>query len=714
MLPSTHLIKGVPPKTDVFNCLEKSVALEKYSIPNKLRKIVFNNIKKWESITEEEAVLLDSIRKRMKHGINSNSYSAYFSFLLYCEEIQLEEDIKKYSMTNSTMTYIREDKVFLLEVPGLMENKPPIVKGNSIYVRSSNNTQNLSTEYEGRVHKINKNTVVLRFSKKFLETFIDGMRFDIRFSYNKYNLQLMHRALKIYNQVDISPLLFPTAETAAKYQLRSVREFVFFNKNIESNPEQATAVEQIVLGSSYPAPYLLFGPPGTGKTVTLVEAIKQLWKLDDNTKILVCAPANSAADLITERIIKHVPLCQVFRMYASSRSLNLIPEKLKECSNIDSIFGKIFYPSCKSLMQYRIIVTTLVTAGRLVSAALPCNHFTHIFIDEAGNSSEPETIISISGLIKSSIDNPKGGHLILAGDPKQLGPVVASKLATKYGLGMSLLERLMNIEQVYGRKENVYNKEVLTKLLKNYRSHPSILKLPNELFYDNELEVCRQNCVCDLFCNWTYLPSKCFPIIFHGVIGHDEREPNDSSYFNPKEISVVVNYVEKLLESTGDLNLSPKDIGIISPYRKQVDNITNKLKLNASCDDISVGSVEEFQGQERKAIIISTVRSNPNPLAKDHKLKLGFLKEPKRFNVAVTRAKALLIIIGNPFNLSKDKNWNRVLEYCCDNKSYCGAPYVNNNNNDEIDDIIRKMSNLRIDDGKKSKEKEVNEEQEEE
>ncbi|XP_023217489.1 putative helicase mov-10-B.1 isoform X2 [Centruroides sculpturatus] len=646
----------------------------------------------------------------MNHDINSNSYSVYFSFLLYCEEIQLEQDIKKYSMTNSTMTYLREDKVFSVEVPGLMENKPSIVKGNSIYVRSSNNDQNPITEYEGRVREINQNTVLLKFSKKIHETFMDGMRFDIRFSYNKNNLQLMHRALKIYNLVDISPLLFPTAETAAKYQLRSVREFVFFNKDIESNPEQATAVEQIVLGSSYPAPYLLFGPPGTGKTVTLVEAIKQLWKLDENTKILVCAPANSAADLITERIIKHVPLCQVFRMYASSRSLKLIPDKLKECSNIDYTTRKIFYPSCTSLMQYRIIVTTLVTAGRLLSAAVPCNHFTHIFIDEAGNSSEPETIIPISGLIKSSIDNPKGSHLILAGDPKQLGPVVISKLATKYGLGLSLLERLMNIEQVYGRKENVYNKQVLTKLLKNYRSHPSILKLPNELFYDNELQACADKTVCDLFCNWTYLPSKGFPIIFHGVISQDKREPNSPSYFNPEEISVVMDYIEKLLESTGDLNLSPKDIGIISPYRKQVDKIKNELKLNASCDDISVGSVEEFQGQERKAIIISTVRSNSD-LAKNHKFKLGFLKEPKRFNVAVTRAKALLIIVGNPFNLSKDKNWNRLLEYCCDNQSYCGAPYDNNNNSNEIDNLIEKMSHLRIDEGEQRKE--VNEEEEE-
>ncbi|XP_023226288.1 putative helicase mov-10-B.1 [Centruroides sculpturatus] len=135
----------------------------------------------------------------------------------------------------------------------------------------------------------------------------------------------------------------------------------------------------------------------------------------------------------------------------------------------------------------------------------------------------------------------------------------------------------MNIEEVYGRKQNVYNKEVLTKLLKNYRSHPSILKLPNELFYDNELQPCADKTVCDLFCNWTYLPSKCFPIIFHGVISQDEREPNDSSYFNPKEISVVVNYVEKLLESIGDLNLSPKDIGIISPYRKQVKIIISLL-----------------------------------------------------------------------------------------------------------------------------------------
>ncbi|XP_067141003.1 putative helicase mov-10-B.1 [Centruroides vittatus] len=711
-MSATHIIKGVPPKReDVFNCLEKYVVLEKYSIPDRLRKIVINNLKKWDSITEGEAVLVDCIRKLMNYGIHSNTYSVYFDFLLYCEEIQLEEDIKKYSMANLTMTYLHEDKAFSLEVPGLMENIPSILKGDSIFVRSNNNSQNPITEYEGRVHEINQNSVVLGFSKEFLKTFMDGMRFDIRFSFNNSNLKLMHRALKMYNQVDIVPLLFPTAETAAKRRLQSVRKFVFFNKDIESNPEQATAVEQIVLGSSYPAPYLLFGPPGTGKTVTLVEAIKQLWKLDDDTKILVCTPSNSAADLITERIIKHVPLRQVFRMYAFSRSFKLIPEKIKKCSNIHSASRKLFYPSRILVMQYRIIVTTLVTAGRLVSAAFPCNYFTHIFIDEAGNSYEPETIIPISGLLQSSIDNPKGGHLILAGDPKQLGPIVRSKLATKYGLGLSLLERLMNIEQVYGRKENVYNKKVLTKLLKNYRSHPSILKLPNELFYDNELQECADKTVCNLFCNWTYLPSKGFPIIFHGVIGQDKREPNSPSYFNLEEISVVMDYVEKLLESTGDLNLSPKDIGIISPYRKQVDKIRNELKLTENCNGISVGCVEVFQGQERKVIIISTVRSNPDLLAIDHKFNLGFLREPKRFNVALTRAKALLIIVGNPFILSKDKNWNRLLEYCCDNKSYCGAPYVYNTNN-EIGDLMERMSYFGIVEVEKSEEEEINDEEE--
>lgn len=698
--PATHIVKGIRPEKNKLNSLEEIIRLNDYSVPIQLKEIVQNKMKKWDSMDKEMEKLLNSVRELLNSGVQKDTYSSFFETLLYLEEIQMEIDIRKYDMFNTTMKFDSLSGKFHLEVPGLMENRPSLLKGDTLYVRLSNCKKSEIIEYVGRVLQVKLNTVTLGFPNYVKKIFLNGIKVDVRFSFNRSSLKHMHRALKFFDTIDIKPLLFPTVETAATCKLRNVKNFIFFNKNIEKNHEQATAVKQIVLGSSRLAPYLLFGPPGTGKTVTLVEAIKQLWKLDKDTKILVCAPSNSAADLLTERIIEHVPYRQVFRMFAVSRSLDTIPEKIKKCSNINN--GDFYYPSRNNLMKYQIIVTTLVTAGRLVSADFHLNHFTHIFIDEAGNSKEPELIIPVSGLIQSSVNNLHSGHLIFAGDPKQLGPILRSPEAIKYGLDLSLLERLMNIKEVYGRKEdNLYDNRVLTKLLKNYRSHPAILKLPNELFYDNELQPCADINERNLFCSWKQLPVPGFPIIFHGVIGQDQREQKSPSYFNPEEVSVVVNYVKMLLDVKKNFGITAKDIGIISPYRRQVEKIRMKLNNIACCNNITVGSVEEFQGQERKVIIISTVRSNPNLLDLDHKFKLGFLRNPKRFNVAITRAKALLIVIGNPLILSKDYHWNSILKYCYGNKSYKGAPFVSTN--EEIDDIIERMTYLEIVDNENNK-----------
>ncbi|PIO16213.1 hypothetical protein AB205_0021170, partial [Aquarana catesbeiana] len=214
------------------------------------------------------------------------------------------------------------------------------------------------------------------------------------------------------------------------------------------------------------------------------------------------------------------------------------------------------------------------------------------------------------------LDVIAGGQLVLAGDPKQLGPVLRSPIAIEHGLGISLLERLMTHNPLYGKATGAYNPEFVTKLLLNYRSHPDILTIPNELFYDNELQSRADQMVTHSYCNWEKLPEKGFPIIFHGVLGKDEREGNSPSFFNVAEIVVLMSYLKALLETQkkkGIAKISAKEIGIISPYRKQVEKIRKavdkELKAVPDIKDLKVGSVEEFQGQERKVILISTVRS---------------------------------------------------------------------------------------------------------
>ncbi|KAF7246630.1 RNA helicase Mov10l1, partial [Varanus komodoensis] len=296
-------------------------------------------------------------------------------------------------------------------------------------------------------------------------------------------------------------------------------------------------------------------------------------------------------------------------------------------------------------------------------------HFTHVFVDEAGQATEPECLIPL-GLISENT-----GQIVLSGDPMQLGPVIKSRLATVYGLSVSLLERLM-CRSLYQRDEHAfgacgsYNPLLITKLVKNYRAHASLLTLPSRLFYHKELEVCADSSVVNSLLGWEKLPRKGFPMIFHGIRGNEMREGYSPSWFNPTEAVQVVRYCCLLAKSIS-YAVSETDIGVITPYHKQVEKIRILLR-SVNLMDIKVGSVEEFQGQEFLVIILSTVRSNETSF-KDEKYFLGFLANSKRFNVAITRPKALLIIVGNPHVLVKDPCFNALLEYSLANGVYIGC-----------------------------------------
>lgn len=348
-------------------------------------------------------------------------------------------------------------------------------------------------------------------------------------------------------------------------------------------------------------------------------------------------------------------------------------------------------------MPYKIVVCTLVTAGRLVSGGFPVGHFSHIFVDEAGHAVEPEIVISVAGLL-----NAETGQLVLAGDPKQLGPILRSPFAIKYGLGLSLLERLMTQNELYQKGDTGFDNRYVTKLLQNYRSHPSILKVPNELFYDNELKACADEISSRQYCTWEHLPKRGFPVIFHGVVGKDERESTSPSFFNTSEIDKIMDYLKKLLltqAKKGIAKISPKDIGIIAPYRKQVEKIRQAIKIHrelkslSGIEELKVGSVEEFQGQERKVIIVSTVRSSKEHIILDDKFNIGFLKNEKRFNVAVTRAKALLIMVGNPIILRTDEIWGRFMNYSIQEGGYTGYDITHL---EETDVIAERLLSLNI------------------
>ncbi|OCT94290.1 putative helicase MOV-10 [Xenopus laevis] len=619
-------------------------------------------------------------RDLLRNPLDFNNYKR-FHLLLYLEEIQMEVDIRKYDRQNQTMEVDPDNKRLLtLKVPGVAENRPSVLRGDHLFATNSHERgKPRIISYKGCVHGMELERVKLGFSQKFRDVFLPGMLFDVTFTFSLLPLRIQHRAVDLVKENSLKEVIFPTGSYGEL--MIDVGKLCLYDRSLESNSEQYNAVKHILCGMSRPAPYIIFGPPGTGKTVTLVEAIKQVLKLIPDAHVLACAPSNSASDLLCERLLKHVNPKDIYRIIAMSRDIRTLPEDIKICSNLDSSRKNYIYPSKQELKKYKVIVSTLLTASRLVGANFPHGHFTHVFIDEAGHAVEPECVTAIAGIVDvmDKQTNNCGGQVVLVGDQQQLGPILRSPVAIKHGLGISFLERLMTQNPIYSKKDGMYNPQFVTKLLKNYRSHPSILKIPNQLFYDNELQAVANEMITHCYCKWEMLPKKDFPIIFHGVLGADLREEKSPSFFNLIEIQEVIFYLEELLKTQGKKGLakiSPKEIGIISPYRKQVEKINKAVRMTFShvpnIKDLKIGSVEEFQGQERKVIIISTVRSSKEFVTFDEDFSLGFVKNPKRFNVAITRAKSLLILVGNPLILGQDPCWSQFLNYCYESGGYRG------------------------------------------
>lgn len=229
---------------------------------------------------------------------------------------------------------------------------------------------------------------------------------------------------------------------------------------------------------------------GTGKTSTIVESILQLRLRYPGSRILVTAGSNSACDTIALRICKYLksnylfsqkPLIRIFSKSIVEKGIDLIDTELLKYSNCMKRFH--YYPSVEEIRKYGIIVATLCTVGKLVTGDIGKMHFfTHVFIDEAGASTEPESLVGIMGIKTRS-----NCRLILSGDHKQLGPILKSEHAVELGLEQSLMERLLN-SKCYAMDDNGdYDRTLQARLKRNYRSHPEIVRLFNHLYYNNEL-----------------------------------------------------------------------------------------------------------------------------------------------------------------------------------------------------------------------------------
>lgn len=588
----------------------------------------------------------DITRLQIKDPLTTSNYVQRFKKLLFMEEAQQAIEMRRYDMFDA-MIGMYDDFYFQLKVPGLAERRPSLMRGDRLLLTS----EKRSSKYEGFIYDVRENDVLIQLHQSLHTSTIpmDGLKFDVSFMSSRTPFRRCHHGVETLLKSssssnfelneDRKEIIFPTSKEELfqskievnedeKQDLRCFMDCI--------NSHQKKAVLNILKAQCRPAPYIIFGPPGTGKTVTMVEAVLQVYARLKHSKILVCGNSNACVDVIATRIKNSglIPLNRMVRVSAFYRMEKLIPPHLED---ITKDMGRI---SDDDFKGYRVVMTTCIQAGALYEFH---GEFDYVFIDEAGHANEPEALIP-AGLVKSD------GCFVLAGDPHQLGPVCISKVAGDHGLETSLLERLTR-RTVYQRQlknlKMTYDERYITKLLICYRSDPRVMVINNALFYHDELKFKNKTPQ-----RYMDLLKISHPLVFHGVKGRDRREYLNPSWFNPNEACQCLSYTNRLYSA----GLKPEQLGIITPYRRQIDKI-NLLFESCNLKKCKVATMEEFQGDEREIIIISTVRSRAKNLEFDKKFKLGFLFNPKRFNVAISRAKWLVIVLGDPDMLKQDPCW---------------------------------------------------------
>ncbi|MEQ8210971.1 MAG: AAA domain-containing protein [Lacipirellulaceae bacterium] len=441
------------------------------------------------------------------------------------------------------------------------------------------------------------------------------------------------------------------------------------------NPPQEEAV-RFALSARDVA--VVHGPPGTGKTTTLAEVIYQA--VSRGEKVLACAPSNTAVDNLLGRLIALMPAvirvghpARVFEslrghtldelveaddsrlivqeMYRDAENLMRAASRPSRSRNAYKHRGNL-YAEAKSLRQQARLLEKHIIQQVLNSADVICTtltideellgdrQFDLVVIDEACQSTEP-------ALWQAML---RAKRLVLAGDHCQLPPTILSEEAAQEGFRISPMERLV---ESFGEK-------VFKRLTVQYRMHEKIMRFSSDHFYDGELVADASVKHHRLF----EVPGvdeslEDDPILeFWDTAGagwDEELEPDGESKRNPKEANWVASQVKQFL----DAGVVPEDIAVIAPYAAQVRLLKNHLQVKG----LEIDTVDGFQGREKEAVIITMVRSNSQG-------EIGFLKDTRRTNVALTRSRRALRIIGDSATLGGHQFYSDLLDYLQKEGSY--------------------------------------------
>lgn len=437
---------------------------------------------------------------------------------------------------------------------------------------------------------------------------------------------------------------------------------------------------------------VIHGPPGTGKTTTMVQAIRLV--LQAEKQVLVCAPTNTAVDLLTEKLLEQgVRVLRVGHPARISEELQnasvdgqvqshdhfkdikslrrTAEEYFRMASKYKRVFGKeeaaqraSYYAEAKNCLKDARLLEDYIVSSLFDNAEVICctpvtsthralakKTFDTLFFDEASQALEPMVWVPLL----------KCKRLILGGDHFQLPPVVKSIQAKKEGLDKTMLDRCMEIENVSAL------------LTRQYRMHQHIMEFSNSYFYNNELEAdvsVKESVLVNDSDN--ELLSKPIELIDTAGCSFDElQNPETLSLSNAGEAYLLFRHLGMLLEQYSAAHAQHKlSIGIISPYKEQIELLSETLKSfdysGFPVQSLSVKTIDGFQGEERDVIYISLVRSNGSS-------EIGFLSDIRRMNVALTRAKKKLVVIMDTATVGNHPFYKAFIGYCEEKGFYRSA-----------------------------------------
>lgn len=557
-------------------------------------------------------------------------------------------------------------------------NEPHRFSGGKIASLFSN-THPDAHPINGTIKVLNQNKLRLSLTLDELPDWCDDGKLGINLLFDETSYKEMDIALeKVINASNNRLALLRDVMNGLKQPAFSKLENPVHVTGL--NQSQNDAIQKIMSAQDIA---IIHGPPGTGKTTTLVQAIRQT--LNFEKQVLVCSSSNTAVDLLTEKL--HREGINVLRLGNPARiSEDVInntldakiaahesykdlksyrktaDEYFRMAGKYKRTFGKeereqrqLFYQEARKILQEArvledfilheqfdkaqvIACTPVVSASRMMRD----KHFSTVFIDEAAQALEPMCWIPIT----------RSNRVVFAGDHFQLPPTVKSKKAEDLGLKETLFERCMHLPNVS------------LMLNTQYRMHEKIMGFSNSEFYEGKLIA--DTTVKDAVLSYDETEHLlCTPFDFIDTAGCGYTEvlnPESLSTANPEECTLMLEHLKQLLQQYEENNKQHKKIsvGIISPYKEQVQYITLKLGedeyLKNYTPAISIKTIDGFQGQERDVIYISLVRSNDQQ-------EIGFLSDTRRMNVALTRAKKKLVVFGDSATFGNHPFYKDFLNY---------------------------------------------------